>query len=111
MKKGFIASGIVSAAVWASTLLQSATVTFLFGVGGPWWYAMSGGSQIALFAQNAVMLKRNAPGAHTFCEFIGFRWGPVMHVPMIIIGIGTNIIVSIGIYKISGYADIVAKTC
>ena len=79
LKKGFITSGIVSAAVWASTLLQSATVTLLYGVGGPWWYAISGGSQIALFAQNAVMIKRNAPGAHTFCEFIGYRWGPWLH--------------------------------
>ncbi|KAL8291661.1 hypothetical protein RQP46_001919 [Phenoliferia psychrophenolica] len=73
--------GITSAATWAATLLQS-------------WYGAGSVSQIQLFAQNAIMLKRNAPGAHTFLEPIRVRWGKWPHALFIFYGLGTNILLT-----------------
>ncbi|PBK67370.1 hypothetical protein ARMSODRAFT_988957 [Armillaria solidipes] len=72
LKPGLIASGIVSAATWAATLLQSSTVCLAYGLAGPW---AGSATQIMAFAQNAIQLKRNVPGAHTFLEIIAVRWG------------------------------------
>ncbi len=36
LKLVLIASGIVSAATWAATLLQSSTVFLAYGLSGPW---------------------------------------------------------------------------
>ncbi|KAE9404653.1 solute symporter family transporter [Gymnopus androsaceus JB14] len=94
LKPGLIASGIVSAATWAATLLQSSTVCLAYGVSGPWWYAAGSATQIMAFAQNAIQLKRNAPGAHTFLEVIGVRWGKASHISFMFFGLGTNIILT-----------------
>ncbi|THV04712.1 solute symporter family transporter [Dendrothele bispora CBS 962.96] len=94
LKPGLIASGIVSAATWAATLLQSSTVALAYGVSGPWWYAAGSSTQIMAFAQNAIQLKRNAPGAHTFLEVIGVRWGTLCHLSFMFFGLGTNIILT-----------------
>lgn len=42
------------------------------------------------FAQNAIQLKRNAPGAHTFLEVIGLRWGTLCHLSFMFFGLGTS---------------------
>ncbi|KAK0458801.1 solute symporter family transporter [Desarmillaria tabescens] len=82
LKPGLIASGIVSAATWAATLLQSST-----------WYAAGSSTQIMAFAQNAIQLKRNVPGAHTFLEVIAVRWGDARTFQFyVFFGLGTNII-------------------
>ncbi|KAJ6536867.1 hypothetical protein B0H19DRAFT_1079276 [Mycena capillaripes] len=74
LKPGLIASGIVSAATYlgrdASTGVDS-----VFGVQAEWPVVM-------VLAQNAISLKAflvllNAPGAHTFLEVIGLRWGAI----------------------------------
>ncbi|KAJ7153257.1 solute symporter family transporter [Mycena filopes] len=94
LKPGLIASGIVSAATWASTLLQASTVCLVFGLSGPWWYAAGASTQIMAFAQNAIQLKLNAPGAHTFLEVIGLRWGTFSHLSFMFFGLGTNIVLT-----------------
>ncbi|KAJ7819577.1 solute symporter family transporter [Mycena olivaceomarginata] len=94
LKPGLIASGIVSAATWAATLLQASTVCLVYGLSGPWWYAAGSSTQIMAFAQNAIQLKLNAPGAHTFLEVIGVRWGTVCHLSFMFFGLGTNIILT-----------------
>ncbi|CAK5262103.1 unnamed protein product, partial [Mycena citricolor] len=105
LKPGLIASGIVSAATWAATLLQASTVCLVYGLSGPWWYAAGSSTQIMAFAQNAIQLKRNAPGAHTFLEVIGLRWGTVCHLSFMFFGLGTNIILTSQL--ITGGADTV----
>ncbi|KAJ7347324.1 solute symporter family transporter [Mycena albidolilacea] len=99
LKPGLIASGIVSAATWAATLLQASTVCLVYGLSGPWWYAAGSSTQIMAFAQNAIQLKAsslippalNAPGAHTFLEVIGVRrWGTVCHLSFMFFGLGTS---------------------
>ncbi|KAJ6570850.1 solute symporter family transporter [Mycena vulgaris] len=94
LKPGLIASGIVSAATWAATLLQASTVCLVYGLSGPWWYAAGSSTQIMAFAQNAIQLKLNAPGAHTFLEVIGLRWGTLCHLSFMFFGLGTNIILT-----------------
>ncbi|KAJ7039002.1 solute symporter family transporter [Mycena alexandri] len=94
LKPGLIASGIVSAATWAATLLQASTVCLVFGLSGPWWYAAGASTQIMAFAQNAIQLKLNAPGAHTFLEVIGLRWGTLSHLSFMFFGLGTNIVLT-----------------
>lgn len=48
-----------------------------------------------LFTQNAIMLKRNAPGAHTFLEVIRVRWGAgLQHHVFTFMALGTNIILT-----------------
>ncbi|KAJ7445199.1 solute symporter family transporter [Mycena galericulata] len=94
LKPGLIASGIVSAATWAATLLQASTVCLVYGLSGPWWYAAGSSTQIMAFAQNAIQLKLNAPGAHTFLEVIGLRWGTLCHVSFMFFGLGTSTLTS-----------------
>ncbi|KAJ7785237.1 solute symporter family transporter, partial [Mycena maculata] len=94
LKPGLIASGIVSAATWAATLLQASTVCLVYGLSGPWWYAAGSSTQIMAFAQNAIQLKLNAPGAHTFLEVIGLRWGTLCHLSYMFFGLGTSALTS-----------------
>ncbi|KAF7325696.1 hypothetical protein MKEN_00419700 [Mycena kentingensis (nom. inval.)] len=89
LKPGLLASGIVSAATWAATLLQASTVCLVYGLSGPWWYGAGSSTQIMAFAQNAIQLKRNAPGAHTFLDVIGLRWGTLTHLSHMFFGLGT----------------------
>jgi Na+/proline symporter len=42
VKTGLIPSSLVSAWTWASTLLQSSSVAYQFGISGPFWYAAGG---------------------------------------------------------------------
>ncbi|KAJ7064763.1 solute symporter family transporter [Mycena amicta] len=79
LKPGLIASGIVSAATWAATLLQASTVCLVYGLSGPWWYGAGSSTQIL-----------NAPGAHTFLEVIGVRWGTLCHLSFMFFGLGTT---------------------
>ncbi|KAJ7244056.1 solute symporter family transporter [Mycena rebaudengoi] len=85
-----IASGIVSAGTWAATLLQSSAVCLAYGLSGPWWYAAGASTQILVFAQNAIQLKLNAPGAHTFLEVIGIS----CHLSFTFFGLGTSALTS-----------------
>ncbi|SJK98572.1 related to DUR3-Urea permease [Armillaria ostoyae] len=94
LKPGLIASGIVSTATWAATLLRSSTVCLAYGLSGPWWYAAGSATQIMAFAQNVIQLKRNAPGAHTFLEIIAVRWGTLAHFSFMFFGLETNIILT-----------------
>ncbi|KAJ7512988.1 solute symporter family transporter [Mycena galericulata] len=94
LRPGLIASGIVSAATWAATLLQASTVCLVYGLSGPWWYAAGSSTQIMAFAQNAIQLKLNAPGAHTFLEVIGLRWGTLCHLSFMFFGLGTSALTS-----------------
>ena len=61
VKPGLIASGVVSAWTWAATLLQSSTVTYEYGVSGPFWYAAGATVQIFMFSVLACKVKQNAP--------------------------------------------------
>ena len=68
VKTGLIASSVVSAWTWAATLLQSSTVTYQFGISGPFWYAAGASIQLIIFSIVAIELKRKAPSSHTFPE-------------------------------------------
>ena len=70
IKTGLIASSVVSAWTWAATLLQSSTVAYQFGIGGPFWYAAGASIQLIIFSIVAIELKRKAPSSHTFPEII-----------------------------------------
>ncbi|KAF7326735.1 hypothetical protein MVEN_02592400 [Mycena venus] len=112
LKPGLIASGIVSAATWAATLLQASTVCLVYGLSGPWWYAAGSSTQIMAFAQNAIQLKASVPffilsqgltscesstpPVHTlFSKSLGSeRWGTLCHLSFMFFGLGTNIVLT-----------------
>ncbi|OAL21890.1 hypothetical protein AYO20_11291 [Fonsecaea nubica] len=94
VKPGLIASGVVSAWTWAATLLQSSTVTYEYGVSGPFWYAAGATVQIFMFSVLACKLKQNAPRCHTFLEIIYYRYGKLTHIIFICFALMTNILVA-----------------
>lgn len=94
IKSGLVAASVVSAWTWAATLLQSSTVAYQFGIGGPFWYAAGASIQIVLFAILAMELKRKAPTAHTFPEIIHARFGSNTHKIFLFFALMTNIIVT-----------------
>ncbi|KAJ7634573.1 solute symporter family transporter [Roridomyces roridus] len=94
VKPGLIASGVVSAATWAATLLQSSTVTYQFGVAGAFWYAASATAQISLFAVLACKVKQNAPRCHTYLEIIYARYGKGTHLVFIFFALLNNVFVA-----------------
>ncbi|KIW50039.1 hypothetical protein PV05_11663 [Exophiala xenobiotica] len=94
VKPGLIASGVVSAWTWAATLLQSSTVTYEYGVSGPFWYAAGATVQIFMFSVLACKVKQNAPRCHTFLEIIYYRYGKVTHIVFIFFALMTNILVA-----------------
>jgi Na+/proline symporter len=116
VKPGLIACGIVSAWSWAATLLQSSAVTYKYGISGSWWYASGACVQVLLFgcvpldyllsndrlltnasrrsSMLACKLKLNAPGAATYIEIIGCRWGTFAHLTFLVFGLIANIVVS-----------------
>lgn len=94
VKTGLIASSVVSAWTWAATLLQSSSVAYQFGIGGPFWYAAGASIQIVLFAILAVELKRKAPSSHTFPEIIYARFGRTAHKVFLFFALMTNTIVT-----------------
>ncbi|KAJ7155761.1 solute symporter family transporter [Mycena filopes] len=93
VKPGLIASGIVSAATWAATLLQSSTVAYNYGVAGPFWYAAGLTPQLLVFAVLACKVKQNAPRCHTFLEVIHARYGTATHWIFICFALLNNILV------------------
>jgi len=93
VKTGLIASSVVSAWTWAATLLQSSTVAYQYGIGGPFWYAAGASIQIILFGILAVGLKRRAPNVHTFPEIIKNRFGKGAHKVFLTFAILTNTVV------------------
>lgn len=94
IKTGLTASVIVSQWTWAATLLQSTTVTYKYGISGPFWYAAGSAVQVLLFSTLAVLVKLRAPTAHTFLEIIRARWGTVAHLTFLVFALATNVIVT-----------------
>jgi len=109
LKKGFIASVVISAWTWAATLLQSSNVAYEYGVSGPFWYAAGATLQIFLFSVLAVELKRKAPACHSFLEIIRVRWGRHAHHVFLGFAFCTNIIVT-SMLLLGGSAVIAALT-
>ncbi len=94
VKTGLIASSVVSAWTWAATLLQSSTVAYEYGIGGPFWYAAGASIQVVLFAILAIEIKRKAPNSHTFPEIINIRLGRHAHKIFLMFALLTNTIVT-----------------
>eukprot|EP00871_Galdieria_phlegrea_P004611 jgi/Galph1/5150/GphlegSOOS_G3780.1 len=109
LKKGFIASVVVSAWTWAATLLQSSNTAYEYGVSGSFWYAAGATLQIFLFSILAVELKRKAPSCHSFLEIIRVRWGQTAHIVFLGFAFCTNIIVT-SMLLLGGSAVIAALT-
>lgn len=66
IKSGLLASSVISAWIWAATLLESSTVAYKYGISGPFWYAAGASIQIILFAVIALELKkRRHPHTHS----------------------------------------------
>ncbi|CAF1047352.1 unnamed protein product [Rotaria sordida] len=95
VKTGLIASAVVSSWTWASTLFQSSSIAYSYGISGPFWYASGATIQIILFCVIAIELKRRAPFAHTFLEVVHARYGPIVHMIYIIFCLSTNILVTL----------------
>ncbi|MGB8269625.1 MAG: sodium:proline symporter, partial [Priestia megaterium] len=70
---GLASASIIAAWTWAATLMMSSSTGYQYGISGPYWYAAGASIQILLFAIVAINLKKKAPNAHTFLEFIAQR--------------------------------------
>jgi SSS family transporter len=93
IKSGLLASSVISAWIWAATLLESSTVAYKYGIGGPFWYAAGASIQIILFAVVALELKKRAPSSHTFTEFLYLRLGKFGHKVFLLFALLANSIV------------------
>lgn len=91
---GLASSSIVAAWTWAATIMMSSSTGYQYGISGPFWYAAGATIQILLFAILAIHLKRKAPNAHTFLEFIAQRFDKRNHRLMLVFALMTNIIVT-----------------
>lgn len=91
---GLASASIIAAWTWAATLMMSSSTGYQYGISGPYWYAAGACIQVLLFAIVAIHLKRKAPNAHTFLEFIGQRFDKKNHRLMLIFALMTNIIVT-----------------
>ncbi|WP_163538586.1 sodium:solute symporter family protein [Gracilibacillus sp. YIM 98692] len=91
---GLASASIIAAWTWAATLMMSSSTGFKYGISGPYWYAAGACIQVLLFAIVAIHLKRKAPKAHTFLEFIGKRFDEKNHKLMMMFALMTNIIVT-----------------
>ncbi|KAF8488082.1 Na+/solute symporter [Gautieria morchelliformis] len=109
VKPGLICCGIVSAATWSATLLQSSTAAYTFGVSGPWWYGVGGTAQLGFFTMVAAKIKMNANGAHTFLEIVKVRFGTSAHILFTFYGLLCNLIVC-GSLLLGGAATVNALT-
>ncbi|SPO30684.1 probable DUR3 - Urea permease [Ustilago trichophora] len=94
VKPGLVASGIVSAWTWSSTLLQSTAVTFKLGVSGGYWYGAGATIQILLCSIMACQIKLNAPFCSTYLEVLKVRWGKLSHCIFLFFALATNLLVS-----------------
>jgi urea-proton symporter len=93
IKSGLLASSVISAWIWAATLLESSTVAYKYGISGPFWYAAGASIQIILFAVIALELKKRAPSCHTFTEFLYLRLGKFGHKVFLLFALLANSIV------------------
>lgn len=93
IKSGLLASSVISAWIWAATLLESSTVAYKYGISGPFWYAAGTSIQIILFAVIALELKKRAPSCHTFTEFLYLRLGKFGHKVFLFFALLANSIV------------------
>jgi urea-proton symporter len=93
IKSGLLASSVISAWIWAATLLESSTVAYKYGISGPFWYAAGASIQIILFAAIALELKKRAPSSHTFTEFLYLRLGKFGHKVFLLFALLANSIV------------------
>ncbi|MFC3884471.1 sodium:solute symporter family protein [Bacillus songklensis] len=91
---GLASASIVAAWTWAATIMMSSSTGYQYGISGPFWYAAGATIQILLFAILAIHLKRKAPQAHTFLEFIVQRFDKKNHRLMLVFALMTNIIVT-----------------
>ncbi|UOQ84968.1 sodium:solute symporter family protein [Gracilibacillus salinarum] len=91
---GLASASIIAAWTWAATLMMSSSTGFKYGISGPYWYAAGACIQVLLFAIVAIHLKRKAPMAHTFLEFVGKRFDKKNHKLMMGFALMTNIIVT-----------------
>ncbi|KAF9077947.1 Na+/solute symporter, partial [Rhodocollybia butyracea] len=107
---GLVCCGIVSAWTWSATLLQSSTAAYTFGVSGPWWYAVGGTIQLAIFGMVAARVKMNANGAHTFLEIVQVRFGTGPHMLFTFYGFLCNLIVCGSLLRARGSATVTALT-
>lgn len=94
IKSGLLASSVISAWIWAATLLESSSVAYKYGISGPFWYAAGASIQIILFGVIALELKRKAPSSHTFTEFLFLRLGRFGHKIFLFFAVLTNSIVT-----------------
>jgi SSS family transporter len=94
IKSGLLASSVISAWIWAATLLESSTVAYKYGISGPFWYAAGASIQIILFAVIALELKKRAPSSHTFTEFLYLRLGKFGHKVFLLFALLANSIVT-----------------
>jgi SSS family transporter len=94
MKSGIVAASIVCTWTWAATLMVSSAKGYQHGIAGPYWYAAGATTPLLLFAVLAVYLKRRAPMAHTFGEFVRHRFGGPSHRLMLCLGLMSCVIVT-----------------
>ncbi|EPQ28482.1 uncharacterized protein PFL1_03785 [Pseudozyma flocculosa PF-1] len=94
VKPGLVASGIVSAWTWSSTLLQSSAMAYKVGVSGGYYYGAGATIQILLCSIMACRIKLNAPFASTFLEVLRVRWGKATHLTFLAFALVTNLLVS-----------------
>ncbi|WP_165997418.1 sodium:solute symporter family protein [Bacillus sp. Cs-700] len=91
---GLTSASIIAAWTWAATLMMSSSTGYQYGISGPYWYAAGACIQVLLFAIVAIQLKRRAPNAHTFLEFIGQRFDKKNHRLIMVFALMTNILVT-----------------
>ncbi|UJR34814.1 hypothetical protein I4U23_027595 [Adineta vaga] len=109
VRSGLISSSIVSSWTWAATLLQSSSVTYLYGISGAFWYASGATIQIILFSIIAIEFKRRAPFAHTYLEIIRVRYGREGHWIFILFFLFTNILVTLML--LTGSSAVIHSLC
>ncbi|KAL9939634.1 hypothetical protein V8E36_001451 [Tilletia maclaganii] len=90
---GLTAAAVISSWTWSTTLLSSSSTAYNYGVAGPLVYAAGNTTQIVLFANLAIQLKRKAPDVHTHLELVRIRYGTVAHLTVGFFALATNILV------------------
>lgn len=92
VKTGLTAAVICSQWTWTTTITNSTSSTWFFGVAGAYWHAAGATIQLVLFAVAASEMKRKARNAHTICELVMVRWGKLPHLTFLFFCFVTNII-------------------
>jgi Na+/proline symporter len=78
----------------AATILQSASVSYQYGVSGPYAYASGACIQVLIFSLMSVQVKLNAPNAHTYLEIMRVRYGRTTHKVYLFFALTCNILVT-----------------